>query len=104
MITASIQWQENHLWVRVVGHAGYASPGQDIVCAAASILSQTLARRLGRFKGVRVCQRPGLLQIEGRIPKAALNRARAETAVIWEGFWLLQQGYPQCVQLLTEGP
>ena len=28
------------------GHAGYAEPGQDIVCAAASALFYTLAREL----------------------------------------------------------
>jgi len=29
--------------VHVIGHAGYAPPGQDIVCAAVSTLVQTLA-------------------------------------------------------------
>ena len=32
--------------VRVAGHAGYAPPGQDIVCAAISTLAQTLLQAL----------------------------------------------------------
>ena len=32
--------------ISVTGHAGYAPPGQDIVCAAVSTLIQTLAASL----------------------------------------------------------
>lgn len=29
------------IWITCYGHAGYAKPGEDIVCAAVSILCQT---------------------------------------------------------------
>lgn len=32
--------------IRVLGHAGYAPPGQDIVCAGVAALSQTLTASL----------------------------------------------------------
>lgn len=38
MIEVSVQKDE----IRVLGHSGYAPPGQDIVCAAISTLTQTL--------------------------------------------------------------
>lgn len=38
MIEASVQKDE----IRVLGHSGYAPPGQDIVCAAVSTLTQGL--------------------------------------------------------------
>jgi len=35
------------MWIS--GHAGYAETGKDIVCAAASILIQTLAKQLDKI-------------------------------------------------------
>jgi len=32
--------------ISVTGHAGYAPPGQDIVCAGVTVLTQTLAASL----------------------------------------------------------
>jgi hypothetical protein len=42
MIEVSVQKDS----ISVTGHAGYAPPGQDIVCAAVSTLIQTLAASL----------------------------------------------------------
>ena len=35
--------------IKITGHAGYAEPGKDIVCAAVSTLAQTLAVSLGKL-------------------------------------------------------
>jgi uncharacterized protein YsxB (DUF464 family) len=43
MISVTFTESGNKLSLRVEGHAGYAEAGQDIVCAAASILAYTLA-------------------------------------------------------------
>lgn len=45
-----IMYDEKNLTLEVAGHAGYAEPGKDIVCAAVSILYQTLLKNLLKFK------------------------------------------------------
>lgn len=35
--------------ITVTGHAGYAEPGKDIVCAAVSVLAQNLIKSLDTF-------------------------------------------------------
>lgn len=35
--------------ITVIGHAGYAEPGKDIVCAAVSVLTQNLIKSLEVF-------------------------------------------------------
>lgn len=35
--------------IKVTGHAGYAEPGKDIVCAAVSVLTQNLIKCLDTF-------------------------------------------------------
>lgn len=35
--------------ISVTGHAGYAEPGKDIVCAAVSVLTQNLIKCLNTF-------------------------------------------------------
>lgn len=42
MIEVNVQKDE----IRVLGHAGYAPTGQDIVCAGVTVLTQTLAASL----------------------------------------------------------
>ena len=43
MIKVTLLTEGEKLSLRLEGHAGYAEEGKDIVCAAASILVQTLA-------------------------------------------------------------
>lgn len=40
--------RHNEFEIDVMGHAGYAAAGNDIVCAAISILVQTLLQHLGK--------------------------------------------------------
>lgn len=42
MINIKIHQTEHDCDVQITGHAGYADPGQDIVCSAVSALWQTL--------------------------------------------------------------
>ena len=49
MIEASVQKDE----IRVLGHSGYAPPGQDIVCAAVSTLTQGLIASIEGLTGDR---------------------------------------------------
>ena len=49
MINVSVQKDE----IRVLGHSGYAPPGQDIVCAAVSTLTQGLIASIEGLTGDR---------------------------------------------------
>ena len=49
MIEVSVQKDE----IRVLGHSGYAPPGQDIVCAAVSTLTQGLIASIEGLAGDR---------------------------------------------------
>lgn len=90
---------ESGLWIR--GHAGAGPPGEDLVCAAASMLVQTLARTVlrleaqGETAAVRIRIRPGSAAIRCRNTAPA----RAAFRVIRDGFSLLCAAHPACVEL-----
>ena len=46
MITINVARQADYVQFILTGHANFAEKGQDIVCAAASILVYTLVRRV----------------------------------------------------------
>lgn len=50
MITA-IYYRDEHR-LTIDGHSGYAEPGKDIVCAAASILCYTLAASVNNLEAI----------------------------------------------------
>lgn len=90
---------ESGLWIR--GHAGSAPRGEDLVCAAASMLVQTLActvlrlEEQGETAAVRIRLRPGRAAIRCRNTAPA----RAAFRVIRDGFSLLCAAYPACVTM-----
>jgi len=47
----NIAYDEHTLTLDINGHANYAHYGQDIVCAAVSILGQTLVNNLIKYSG-----------------------------------------------------
>lgn len=51
MIRIRFAAEGDRLRLHIRGHAGYAARGQDIVCAAVSMLSQTLALTLNSTPG-----------------------------------------------------
>ena len=76
---------ENRVTLR--GHAGYAPPGEDIVCAAASALVFALI-------GLReLVVRPGFVTV------AAEGDCQAEWQLIRCGLGQLAGKYPACVRL-----
>ena len=56
--------------ILVRGHAGYAPPGQDIVCAAVSVLAQTLGQALGNLANeqIQYSIKPGAIDIRRKRP------------------------------------
>lgn len=74
--------------IDIRGHAGYAPAGQDIVCAAASILALTLA---DVCDGAEIEREDGHMRIRGGDPTAIMFAAR--------GFRLLSEAYPEFVEV-----
>lgn len=48
-----IMYDEKNLTLEVCGHSGYAEPGKDIVCAAVSMLAETLLKNLMMYQDQR---------------------------------------------------
>lgn len=107
MITVTVNRKADTLSLCVAGHAGYAAPGKDIVCAAASILVYTAAElaldmeRRGQLRRAPVLNlKPGDAEI--RFVPDAFERQRAETGLetVGYGFALLAKKYPRCIRVV----
>ena len=76
----------------VEGHAGTAPAGEDLICAAASMLVQTL----------RACT--GLGEVgKGRARLTGRPEERPVFDALSTGFRLLAEGYPECVAFTCRG-
>lgn len=83
--------------VTLSGHAGYAPVGEDIVCAAASMLAATLARALGGVAGYHYADDGKTMEISCAPTAAQLPRVLTTMDVIDSGFGLLAGTYPNHV-------
>ena len=85
--------------LRCDGHAGY-SPGQDIVCAAVSALTGTLAAALLERggTGVTVAEGAGMARIS-----CAGAEAEPLFRFVLTGLRKLAQAYPRCVRVEIGG-
>lgn len=83
--------------ISVAGHSGYAPPGQDIVCAAVSVLTETLIRALAAEGAA----------AEARLEDGRANvtfgklseRAKGYAAFFARGAAGVAEAYPQYVKL-----
>lgn len=92
------------------GHAGYAPAGQDIVCAAVSVLVQTLANKVdaaarsGRL--LTSCVQHGETFVVQALPKPGPNALMVASwfDFVEEGLRALAEAYPDNVELIfTDG-
>ena len=90
----------------VKGHAGYARSGQDIVCAAASVLITTCANALQSVAGIEpileVTEKPALIAVdlpEGLSPEQD-HDARIILNTILQGFKDVAAQYPRYLQII----
>lgn len=92
------------------GHAGYAPAGQDIVCAAVSVLAQTLANKVdaaarsGRL--LTSCVQHGETFVVQALPKPGPNNLMVASwfDFVEEGLRALAEAYPDNVELtVTDG-
>ena len=111
MITASFEKEEGKfISMSVVGHAGQAEVGRDIVCSAASILAYTVAQTLTQMnKQGWLKKKPHLNLKEGKsvitcVPKAEFYEECLMVFFVAEmGYTLLAKNYPQYVALKPFG-
>ena len=90
--------------IRVSGHAGYAPAGEDIVCAAASVLITTCANALETVAGIRpkVSQKPAVIQVSlpGGVSPASEHDARVILRTAEQGFLDIAAQYPSYLQII----
>ena len=91
------------LALAVKGHAGKGPVGEDIVCAAATMLAYTLAQNVSKYR-LGLKGRPKIQMKEGDIivrcrPKDRhRNQLRLVYETIGEGYRLLSFNYPDAVE------
>ena len=102
MITVTFAERGKNLSLRLEGHAEYAEPGKDIVCASASILAYTLASIVDSFDEVEsvIDLNGGDTTIECQCKDeqtyTKVANAYRHTEI---GYALLAETYPQYVRL-----
>lgn len=98
--------EKNEMLLEVRGHAGYAAPGRDIVCAAASILFQTYASwvELEHESGMipdepEIVKEKGFSRVAFKPPREMVIGSREHLALIVNGYRLLSESYPHNVKV-----
>lgn len=96
--------------MKLSGHAGQAKKGEDIVCAAASILAYTVAQALQfMYEQGDLRKKPHIKLAEGDTvivakPKAESYAEALHTFFVAQvGYHLLSHNYPQYVTLSSFG-
>ena len=107
MTTVQVRRDENGVCgLTVKGHAGYARSGQDIVCAAASVLITTCANALQSVADItpqlEVMEKPALSAVD--LPKGLSptqdHDARIILTTILQGFSDVAAQYPRYLQII----
>lgn len=112
MIEASVMrtvWNDDKISyeVKVKGHAGAGKYGQDIVCAAVSVLMQTLANeveeaaRAGTVALGAVAHGDGWMRVEVTPTRESCNMVEAWVELVQDGLDALAESYPENVELVV---
>lgn len=91
---------DENTWVEVKGHAGYAEPGKDIVCAAISVLYETLMLALEEISGVELGDKTGLIRmnpLDLSSPAMAFSSASTLFEAFTTGMKRIAEQYPDYV-------
>ena len=106
MITVKFSRDDETISLKMIGHALCGKSGNDLVCASASTLAYTIAQYvLMMTKDNMLLETPTIVMEEGLAhieckPKATyFNEAEHAFLVVEIGFCLLQENYPQAVDV-----
>lgn len=108
MLKVTIAARGEKLSLKLEGHAGYAEHGKDIVCAAASILANTVAYNVDLLDRFKAFKEPAIIRLESGdteitcVPTEASDHIRHDYYFAGNGFCLLAESYPQYVELITD--
>ena len=97
--------ERGQIQVRIRGHAGYAPAGQDIVCAAATMLGALLEETLlrentqGGLRFLSVQKSNGVLELDFSPTLSGWSRLSPVLEAVEHGFRLLADQYPSYVSL-----
>ena len=106
----TINREERALIFRAEGHSGYAERGQDIVCAAASMLAMTLIKRVEKMYKAGWVNDDIVISFDPEGTEvsciAADDEAFGELAraylTISDGYGILSEHYPDHVKFTNE--
>ena len=108
MIHVKFEYDDEQIRLKVNGHAEQAVYGQDIICAAASVLTKTLAQCLKWYGDNGLLRSAPRLKLKGGDanimcrPKATeFVRVMYDFLFAQTGFVLLAHNYPQYVMVET---
>ena len=110
MIQVTIGDRDGVLWLSMAGHAGAAPKGQDIVCAAATMLMYTAAQAaLDMWSRGELQTSPSVKLDDGsagvafRPKEEAMEKGRLVLDVIRRGLEVLGKRYPENVAIYVLG-
>lgn len=93
-----IEVQLDYLELTIKGHAGYAPAGQDIVCSAISVLTQTLVNTLDKTNKVLIEDMQ-----DGSVHVAFSNMSQGGKLIIdsfYESYLSIATQYPKHVKMV----
>ena len=99
------QQERGQIQIRIQGHAGYAPAGEDIVCAATSMLGALLEETLlrentqGGLRFLSVQKSNGVLELDFSPTLSGWSRLSPVLEAVEHGFRLLADQYPSYVSL-----
>lgn len=109
MIKVTFTENPEKLSLRIEGHAGYAEPGKDIVCASAAILAYTVAQFVTEAERQGDLESPPTIELEkgeGFIScepcKSNLKLMQNVFLFAKMGYYILQHNYPQYVEITDD--
>ena len=97
MTHITVNKKDNSYSIKLNGHANYASNGQDIVCAATSMIDNMNARN--EVSIIRQRQEEGFVDIEVSVGKIYQDYFDTVLDVILTGYKLLNNKYPNNIFL-----
>ena len=105
MVVVESRSDDREFYLKVIGHAGSAEKGRDIVCASASMLLYTLAQTAKVLEQKGRLKEPPAIRVESgdaEVGFTAKAKYAAEAAhcfyTVMVGFQLLCHNYPMYVR------